>query len=131
MGTLNNRHLVISDLHENCRALNNFIRIAQNTPHGFDDIWLLGDLFGHSDEATGESDLTQTVLNMFQILEKYKGPAVRGNWEHWLTHPEHDIRGKYQEKYKEQLAQRVLDLPRFKAGRVHHRIHDPRGCSDT
>ena len=43
---------------------------------------------------------------MFQILEKYKGPAVRGNWEHWLTHPEHDIRGKYQDNYKEQLTQR-------------------------
>lgn len=75
-------------------------------PGGFDDIWLLGDLFGHSDDATGEEELTQPVLNAFQILEKYKGPAVRGNWEHWLIHPEHDARSKYQGKYRDQLVQR-------------------------
>ena len=97
--TLNRRHLVISDLHENCRALLNFIRKAEKTPGGLDDIWLLGDLFGHSDEATGAEDLTQNVLNMFQILERYKGPAVRGNWEYWLMHPERDENNKYQGKY--------------------------------
>lgn len=104
--TLNRKHLVISDLHENCRALNNFIRMAEKMPGGLDDIWLLGDLFGHSDEATGDEDLSQTVLNIYRILEKYKGPAVRGNWEYWLTHPERDARNKYQGKYAEQLAQR-------------------------
>lgn len=97
---------MISDLHENCSALNHFIRKAEMTSGGFDDIWLLGDLFGHSDDSTGDEDLSQTVLDMFRVLEKYKGPAVRGNWEYWLTHPERDAYNKYQEKYREQLTQR-------------------------
>lgn len=87
-------------------ALNRFIRMAEKTSGSFEDIWLLGDLFGHADESTGDEDLTQTVLDMYRILEKYKGSAVRGNWEHWLTHPERDGRNKYQGKYIEQLRQR-------------------------
>ena len=71
-----------------------------------DDIWFLGDLFGHADESTGEDDLTQSLLNSLQVLEKYIGLAVQGNWEYWLTHPERDENNKDQGKYRAQLTQR-------------------------
>lgn len=93
-------------MHENSSALSHFIRIAEKTRGGLDDIWLLGDLFGHADESTGEDDLIPSVLDSFQILEKYKGLMVQGNWEYWLTHPERDEENKDQGKYRSQLAQR-------------------------
>lgn len=71
-----------------------------------DDIWFLGDLFGHADESTGEDELTQSLLNSLQVLEKYMGLAVQGNWEYWLTHPERDENNKDQGKYRAQLTQR-------------------------
>lgn len=80
--------------------------MAEKTSGGFEDIWLLGDLFGHSDDSTGDEELSQTVLDGYRILEKYQVLAVRGNWEHWLTHPERDARKQDQGKYMEQLAQR-------------------------
>ena len=83
-----------------------FIRKAEKLPGGFDDIWLLGDIFGHSDDATGEDDLTQPVLNDLMVLMRYKGAAVQGNWEYWLSHPERDGANKDQGKYAEQLSQR-------------------------
>lgn len=98
--------MVISDLHENCTALTRFIRTAEKTRGGLEDIWLLGDLFGHGDDATGEEDLTQSVLDSFQNLEKTAALMVQGNWEYWLTHPERDEENKDQGKYRSQLAQR-------------------------
>ena len=100
---LRHRHLVISDLHENCRALEHFVRMAERSQGGLDDIWLLGDLFGHSDSATGNEDLTQDVIDAIRGFERYRGPVVCGNWEYWLTHPESDA---HNSKYREQLAQR-------------------------
>ena len=75
-------------------------------PGGFDDIWLLGDVFGHSDDATGLDDLTQYILDQLMVLMHYRGPAVQGNWEYWLSHPERDSINKDQGKYTEQLTQR-------------------------
>ena len=86
--------------------MNHFIHAAEKTRGGLDDIWFLGDLFGHADESTGEDDLMQPVLNSLQVLEKHMGLAVQGNWEFWLTHPERDENNKYQEKYRSQLTQR-------------------------
>ena len=83
-----------------------FIRIAEKTQGGFDDIWLLGDIFGHSDDATGAEDLTQDVMDELLILMQYQGLAVQGNWEYWLSHPERDSSNKDQGKYAEQLSQR-------------------------
>ena len=80
--------------------------MAEKTKGGLDDIWLLGDVFGHSDTATGNEDLSQSVIDAFRNFEKYRGPVVCGNWEYWLTHPDSDARNKYQWKYREQLAQR-------------------------
>ena len=45
------------------------------------------------------------MLDNYRIIQKYKGPAVQGNWEYWLTHPERD-HNTYQVKYAEQLKQR-------------------------
>ena len=108
--------MVLSDLHENSGALQHFIRIAEHLPGGFDDIWLLGDVFGHSDDATGLEDLTQEVMDELMILMRYKGPAVQGNWEYWLTHPERDRSNKDQGKYTEQLTQRrtLLEKKKYK-----------------
>lgn len=75
-------------------------------PGGFDDIWLLGDVFGHSDDATGLDDLTQDILDGLMELMRYPGPAVQGNWEYWLSHPERDSSNKDQGKHSEQLNQR-------------------------
>ncbi len=101
---MSSRHLVLSDLHENFDALNRFIAAAEKTPGGFDDIWLLGDTFGHSGESTGIDELTQSVI------ERLRGPlervteAVAGNWEFWLEHPEGDNRDR--DKHAEQLDPR-------------------------
>ena len=103
---MNRRHLVLSDLHENSEALKRFIQIAEARPGGFDDIWLLGDVFGHSVEATGAYDLTRPVLDDLMSLMRYDGYAVQGNWEYWLSHPERDPNNKDQGKYSEQLIQR-------------------------
>lgn len=81
---------------------------------GFDDIWLLGDVFGHSWESTGIEDLTQDVLDEFRILSQRIGLAVKGNWEHWLSHPQRDRTYKDQGKYTEQLAQRRALLAKEK-----------------
>ena len=75
--------------------MNHFIHAAEKTRGGLDDIWFLGDLFGHADESTGEDDLMQPVLDSLQVLEKHMGLAVQGNWEFWLTHPEPDENNKY------------------------------------
>ena len=83
-----------------------FIRNAERLRGGLDDIWLLGDLFGHADESTGEEDLTHFVLDEFDVLRKYLSLAVQGNWEYWLTHPERDEGNKDQGKYRTQLVQR-------------------------
>ena len=66
----------------------------------------MGDVFGHSSDSTGEDDLTQPVLNDLMALLRYDGPAVSGNWEFWLSHPERDSMYKDQGKYAEQLSQR-------------------------
>lgn len=86
-------------------------------PGGFDDIWLLGDVFGHSDDATGLDDLTQDILDGLMTLMRYQGLSVRGNWEYWLTHPERDSINKDQGKYTEQLTQRrkLLDQKKNRA----------------
>ena len=86
--------------------MKSFIRIAEQLPGGFDDIWLLGDVFGHSSDATGAAELTPDVLDDLLMLMDQKGPAVRGNWEFWLTHPERDSRNTDQGKYTAELAQR-------------------------
>lgn len=75
-------------------------------PGGFDDIWLLGDTFGHADQSTGIDVLTQEALETLRILDRYACCAVAGNWEYWLTHPERDFTAKDQGKYSEQLAER-------------------------
>ncbi len=102
----------MSDLHENFLALQRFIRIAERQPGGFEDLWLLGDIFGHSDEATGDADLTQSVIDELSLLLRYGGYAVRGNWEYWLSHPERDELNRDQGKYTGQLVQRRALLSR-------------------
>ena len=85
-------------------------------PGGFDDIWLLGDVFGHSSEATGEDERTLPVLDELMTLMRYSGPSVQGNWEFWLSHPERDSSNKDQGKYAGLLAQRreLLSQKRYR-----------------
>lgn len=104
------RHLVISDLHENHQALLRFIDLAGKTPGGFNDIWFLGDFFGHSDQAIGLSNLTQAFFDKLRVLDKIPSIAVWGNWEYWLGHPEQDYSGKMQRDQEFPLKQRRLIL---------------------
>ena len=83
-----------------------FIRTAQQHPGGFDDIWLLGDVFGHSEQSTGTENLTQPILDTLMIYLHKTTAAVQGNWEYWLAHPERDHTAKDQGKYTGQLEQR-------------------------
>ncbi len=131
------RHLVLSDLHENFAALERFIAAAEATCGGLDDIWLLGDTFGHSDESTGMDELTQSAIERLRASLTRVSEAVAGNWEFWLAHPERDSRDR--EKHDEQLnARRELlqkkknrDLFKFLNGetvRVHGDFTLFHGC---
>ncbi len=103
--------------------MKSFIRIAERLPGGFDDIWLLGDVFGHSADATGAADLTRDVLNDLLILMDYSGPVVRGNWEFWLTHPERDSRDSDQGKYVSELVQRREILTEKRGAKLLDRLN--------
>lgn len=116
------RHLVISDLHENHPALRRFIAQAEKVHGGFEDIWFLGDIFGHSDESMGQSNLTQAYIDGLDILSKYPFLTVWGNWEYWLGHPELDDSGKYQKDHDFQLKQRRLLLMQKKNRSVLERF---------
>lgn len=103
--------------------MKSFIRTAEKLPGGFDDIWLLGDVFGHSSDATGAEDLTRDVLDDLLMLMRYSGPAVRGNWEYWLTHPERDKSNKDQGKYAAELSQRREMLTRKRGSELLERLN--------
>lgn len=116
------RHLIISDLHENHGALRRFIKAAEHTPGGFNDIWFLGDIFGHSFESIGKSNLTEDFFESIRILSDYPYLAVFGNWEYWLGHPEADQRDKNQREHEFQLKQRRLVLGKKGNGRILDRF---------
>ncbi len=79
------QHLVLSDIHENSGSVLRFITRAETEfPNGF-DIWLLGDLFGHPDQSTGDSSFDEQFLATMEQLEKYHPVGVPGNWEYWIN----------------------------------------------
>ena len=99
------RHLIISDLHENHSALRRLLKKALFFFGGLDDIWLLGDIFGHSDQAVGMSNLTEAFFEGVRYLNTYPHISVWGNWEYWLGHPEKDEINEAQRDHKEALIQ--------------------------
>lgn len=100
------RHLVLSDIHENGESLFRFMRKAEAIDSGFDDIWLLGDLFGHSSQSSGNADFNLPFLDALDRLSDFPISAVIGNWEYWLLHPERDDTNEAQSKCKAELVER-------------------------
>ena len=103
---MKNRHLVLSDVHENQNSLMRFILKAAKSRDGFDDIWLLGDLFGHSEDAVGEKRLRRSFLSVLSDLSLVPIHSVFGNWEYWLMHPEKDRENEAQQNFIESLSTR-------------------------
>ena len=100
------KHLVLSDIHENGESLFRFMRKAEAMESGFDDIWLLGDLFGHSNQSNGNAKFDLSFLDALDRLADYPISAVFGNWEYWLLHPERDNTSEAQAKCKAELEER-------------------------
>lgn len=108
------RHLILSDIHENADALMRLVLKALRMPGGIDDIWLLGDLFGHSENAIGVPRLQKRFLSVLKDLEQFPIYSVFGNWEFWLFHPENDQKNSAQSNAQETLASRRRMLQRSK-----------------
>ena len=107
---MGNRHLVISDIHENHEAIVRLILKARKIPGGFRDIWFLGDFFGHSEDAVGKSRLTRSCLLTVTDLFQLPFYCVFGNWEYWLMHPENDAINEAQKNHKTALEERRKKL---------------------
>ncbi len=119
---MDSRHLVLSDLHENGDALERFIDIAQKKHGGFDSVWFLGDIFGHSLDSIGQSDLRQNFINNVQKYLTTDSVTICGNWEYWLGHPEMDTENRNQRRYEFQLGQRRAILSRKQNKKILERI---------
>ncbi|MHC1772553.1 MAG: metallophosphoesterase [Flexilinea sp.] len=115
---MKNRHLVLSDVHENQNSLMRFILKATKSRGGFDDIWLLGDLFGHSEDAVGEKRLRRSFLSVLSDLSQVPIQSVFGNWEYWLMHPEKDRENEAQQNFIESLSTRRTAFRRKKISLV-------------
>jgi predicted phosphodiesterase len=111
---MGNRHLVISDIHENHEAIMRLILKARKIPGGFCDIWFLGDFFGHSEDADGKNHLTQNCLLTIEDLFQLPLYCVFGNWEYWLAHPENDEVNDGQRGNSNALGERREILKRTK-----------------
>ena len=101
---MSNRHLVLSDIHENSGSLQRIIEEARKTDGGYDDIWLLGDIFGHADRISGKDAFVSDIPAVMAMIQDETAEAVFGNWEYWLAHPEDDRTNPAQEKNQAQLS---------------------------
>lgn len=100
---MNNRHLILSDIHENSGSLKRILEEARKTDGGYDDIWLLGDIFGHADRISGKDAFVSDIPAVMALIQEETAEAVFGNWEYWLAHPEDDRTNPAQEKNLAQL----------------------------
>ncbi len=100
---MGDKHLILSDIHENGIAVRNFLKKANGR---FDDIWLLGDVFGHSEESVGSWQLDGTSFSGVEQLFDFPIFCVWGNWEYWLSHPENDQKNSAQKSHEESLNSR-------------------------
>lgn len=125
-------HLILADIHENWISLENFVRQAErNCPNGF-DIWILGDLLGHSEQSSGQRNLTNQFLEALKLLRDFETKFIFGNWEYWLFHPEQDDSNPAQQPYQAELAQRRAFLSANESGLLaqltaHEKLELPTG----
>ncbi len=99
------KHLVISDIHQDDRALQSLLKSAKD----YDAIWCLGDVAGHKDQLekkyAGEG-YTGDVLACYQMLREINAKCIIGNWEGWLLQQERDNdETAYQHPYASELAE--------------------------
>jgi predicted phosphodiesterase len=80
--------------------------MAESVSPGFDDVWLLGDLFGHVDQSLGGDQFNPKFLDAVTALFEYPVEAAFGNWEYWLMHPELDEENEHQRRYRKELVER-------------------------
>ena len=73
-------HLIISDVHEDIQSLN---LLLDNYKGQFQDIWLLGDVAGHSEHLNGAADVVICYQILYEYHKQNRLTCVAGNWEKW------------------------------------------------
>ncbi len=98
------KHLIISDIHQDDRALRSLLKSAKD----YDSIWCLGDVVGHKDymeQKYSDNGYTGDVLACYQMLREANVRCIIGNWEDWLLQLEQDEdETAYQHSYASELA---------------------------
>lgn len=94
--------LVVSDVHQDDRALESALSHAKN----YDQIWFLGDVVGHEDHVLHKySDYKGDARVCYELLKHHNAHCILGNWESWLLQPEKDLDTKsHQNKFVDELV---------------------------